>query len=218
MSNSIRSDRGFSAFHVFMMVVLTVVISVSITAWIILNDVFVSEFKPVTLNEIESQALAGKLDELGVKGLNYDSQNSHVLTPERYNESDEMRVISLTEKEVNALLANNTDLASKLAIDLSENMASVKFLMPVDEEFPVLGGKTLKVTAGLELHYKNKKPVVIIKGISVWGVPIPSAYLGDIKNVDLVNEFGESGFWKSFSDGLNDLSVQDGVIKINLNK
>jgi len=218
MSNSIRSDRGFSAFHVFMMVVLTVVISVSITAWIILNDVFVTEFKPVKLNEIESRALAGKLDELGVKGLNYESQNSHALTPERYHESDEMRVISLTEKEVNSLLANNTDLASKLAIDLSDNMASVKLLMPVDEEFPVLGGKTLKLTAGVELHYKNKKPVVIIKGISVWGVPIPSAYLGDIKNVDLVNEFGESGFWKSFADGLNDLSVQDGVIKISLKK
>jgi hypothetical protein len=52
----------------------------------------------------------------------------------------------------------------------------------------------------------------------VWGVPIPSAYLGDIKNVDLINEFGESGFWKSFADGMNDLSVQDGSIQINLKK
>ena len=127
-------------------------------------------------------------------------------------------MVSLTEKELNALLAKNTDLANKLAIDLSEGLASVKFLMPLDEEFPVLGGRTLKVTAGVELDYINQKPVVIIKGISVWGVPIPGAYLGDIKNVDLINEFGESGFWKSFADGLDDLSVRDGEIHIKLTK
>ena len=218
MSKNNTSDRNFSALHMLLMVLLTIVLSVGITAWIILSDIFVSEFNPVTLNMAESQTLNGKLEQLGVEGLSTDSQNNSELTPERYSESDEMRVISLTEKEVNALLAKNTDLANKLAIDLSENLASVKFLIPVDDEFPVLGGKTLKVTAGVELQYKDQKPVVIIKGVSVWGVPIPSAYLGDLKNVDLINEFGESGFWKSFSDGLNDLSVQDGAIQIHLNK
>jgi len=218
MSKNNTSDRNFSALHMLLMVLLTIVLSVGITAWIILSDIFVSEFNPITLNMAESQTLNGKLEQLGVEGLSTDSQNNSELTPERYSESDEMRVISLTEKEVNALLAKNTDLANKLAIDLSENLASVKFLIPVDDEFPVLGGKTLKVTAGVELQYKDQKPVVIIKGVSVWGVPIPSAYLGDLKNVDLINEFGESGFWKSFSDGLNDLSVQDGAIQIHLNK
>ena len=218
MNKNNTTDRSFSALHMLLMVLLTIVISVGITAWIILSDIFVSEFNPVTLNMAESQTLNGKLEKLGMEGLSSDSQNNSELTPERYSESDDMRVISLTEKEVNALLAKNTDLANKLAIDLSENLASVKFLIPVDNEFPVLGGKTLKVTAGIELQYKDEKPVVIIKGVSVWGVPIPSAYLGDLKNVDLINEFGESGFWKSFSDGLNDLSVQDGAIQIHLKK
>jgi len=218
MNKNNTTDRSFSALHMLLMVLLTIVISVGITAWIILSDIFVSEFNPVTLNMAESQTLNGKLEKLGMEGLSSDSQNNSELTPERYSESDDKRVISLTEKEVNALLAKNTDLANKLAIDLSENLASVKFLIPVDNEFPVLGGKTLKVTAGVELQYKDEKPVVIIKGVSVWGVPIPSAYLGDLKNVDLINEFGESGFWKSFSDGLNDLSVQDGAIQIHLKK
>ena len=218
MNKNNTTDRSFSALHMLLMVLLTIVISVGITAWIILSDIFVSEFNPVTLNMAESQTLNGKLEKLGMEGLSSDSQNNSELTPERYSESDDKRVISLTEKEVNALLAKNTDLANKLAIDLSENLASVKFLIPVDNEFPVLGGKTLKVTAGVELQYKDEKPVVIIKGVSMWGVPIPSAYLGDLKNVDLINEFGESGFWKSFSDGLNDLSVQDGAIQIYLKK
>ena len=116
------------------------------------------------------------------------------------------------------LITTNTDLANKLAIDLSENLASVKFLMPLYKSFPVLGGKPLKVTAGVELLYRNKKPIVIVKGISVWGIPIPGAYVVCIKNIDLINEFGESGFWKSFADGLDDLSVPDGEIHIKLRK
>ena len=216
MSKNNTSNRSISALHLLLMFLLIVVISVGITAWLIMSDIFVSEFTPVTLNMDESRALNKKMEKLGVDDLSSKTKNNGGLTPERYTESDDKRFISLTEKEVNALLAKNTDLANKLAIDLSENIASVKFLIPLDDDFPMLGGETLKVTAGVELQYKNKKPVVIIKGISVWGVPIPSAYLGGLKNVDLINEFGESGFWKSFSDGLNDLSVQDGSILIHL--
>ena len=218
MSKNNTSNRSISALHLLLMFLLIVVISVGITAWLIMSDIFVSEFTPVTLNMDESRALNKKMEKLGVDDLSSKTKNNGGLTAERYTESDDKRLISLTEKEVNALLAKNTDLANKLAIDLSENLASVKFLIPLDDDFPMLGGKTLKVTAGVELQYKNEKPVVIIKGISVWGVPIPSAYLGDLKNVDLINEFGESGFWKSFSDGLNNLSVQDGSIQINLKK
>jgi len=116
------------------------------------------------------------------------------------------------------LITTNTDLANKLAIDLSENLASVKFLMPLYKSFPGRGGKTRKITAGVELLNRNKKPIVIVKGISVWGIPITGAYVVCIKNIDLINEFGESGFWKSFADGLDDLSVPDGEIHIKLRK
>ncbi len=34
-------------------------------------------------------------------------------------------------RELNALLASNTDMAQRLAIDLSQDMASVKLLVPV---------------------------------------------------------------------------------------
>jgi len=39
------------------------------------------------------------------------------------------------------------------------------------------------------------------------GVPIPNAWLGGIKNIDLVKEFGaDKGFWKTFSDGVENLT------------
>jgi len=47
------------------------------------------------------------------------------------------------------------------------------------------------------------------------GVPIPNAWLGGLKNIDLVSEFGvDPGFWKSFSEGVEHIQVTDGKIDI----
>ena len=92
------------------------------------------------------------------------------------------------------MIAKNTDLPEKLAIDLAENMVSIKLLIPLDPDFPMLGGKTLKVKAGAELAYRDGRPVIKLKGISLMGVPMPNAWLGGIKNIDLIKEFGRIGF------------------------
>ena len=90
-------------------------------------------------------------------------------------------------------------------------------LLPLDEDFPFFGGKTLKASAGLELAYEHDRPIVVLKGVSVWGVPLPNAWLGGIKNVDLVKEFGaDEGFWKSFADGVENIEVVDGGLVIKL--
>ena len=70
-----------------------------------------------------------------------------------------------------------TDLAERLVIDLADDVASAKLLIDLDPDFPFLGGKTLKVNAGAELAYENSRPIVVLKGVSVWGVPIPNAWL-----------------------------------------
>ena len=34
---------------------------------------------------------------------------------------------------------------------MSDNLMSAKLLVPIDQDFPLLGGKTLRVTGGLEV-------------------------------------------------------------------
>ena len=49
------------------------------------------------------------------------------------------------------------------------------------------------------------------------GVPLPNAWLGGIKNIDLVEEFStEEGFWKAFADGVESIGVQEGTLKVTL--
>ena len=125
------------------------------------------------------------------------------------------REIAFTEKELNGLLAKNTDLARRLAIDLSDDLVSAKLLVPVDPDFPIFGGKILRVRSGMGFSYTKGKPVIILRGISIMGVPIPNAWLGGLKNIDLVEKFGSgNGFWKTLADGIEDLRVEDGLLKI----
>jgi len=201
--------------QVLLIILATIVVTVGVTYWVLATWVFVKEFKPVQLNAREEQVLNAKLRAIGYQAGELDEQG--YLKPEPYTEVGASREVSFSERELNAMLAKNTDLAHKLAIDLSDELVSAKLLIPLEPDFPVLGGKTLRVNAGVAMAYRAGRPLVVLKGVSVMGVPIPNAWLGNLKNVDLVKEFGaDQGFWKSFSEGVDNIRVEQGQMKIKL--
>lgn len=188
--------------------------------WVFTQYLFPTTFTPVELSQKEQQQLNKKLQQLGIATDGEATANKREpLTPEPYQERDANREIFFTEKELNALLAHNTDLANKLAIDLSDNLASAKLLIDLDPDLPLFGGKTLKVTAGMELHLGQSKPVAILKGVSVWGVPLPNAWLGNLKNIDLIQEFGDTGgFWQAINQGVEEMEITEGQLRVKLKK
>ena len=207
--------RRFDTLHVFLMVALAIIVSVLIAIWVFRTYLFPTEFKPVALTQQEEQVLDRKLERLGLP-VNRSTPGKP-LQPERYSEKVAKREVTFSEREVNAMMAKNTDLADKLVIDLSDDLVSAKLLIPLDEDFPIMGGKTLKVKAGVSLAYRENKPIVILKGVSVMGVPIPNAWLGNLKNIDLIGQYGgKEGFWKSFAKGVDQLVVEEGKLKIKL--
>ena len=221
--SSAENKRRFTGLQVLGIVAGVILVTIIATVWIVKTWLFPSEFKPVSLSQKEEQVLERKIERLeGLSGIemsgapeDYDAEGA--LKPEAYTEDSSRREIRFSEKELNALVARNTNLASRLAIDLSANLASAKLLIPLDEDFPVMGGKTVKVATGLELAFDGARPVVVLKGVSIMGVPVPNAWLGNLKNVDLVQQFGGSGgFWKSFSDGVEFVQVEDGELYIKL--
>lgn len=215
--NQIEEKRG-GCLKTGIIIIVTMVLSVGITFWVLTKYIFPKELSPVELSNKEQTILEEKIEAFrGWTGQeDAQTQQSNSLQPEKYTENNDDRTIALNERELNAMLANNTDLAQRLAIDLSRNLASAKLLIPLDPDFPIMGGKTLKLSAGLELSYADLRPVVILKGVSIMGVPIPNAWLGGIKNVDLISEFGEAGFWKAFSEGVELVKVEDSKLVIKL--
>ncbi len=139
------------------------------------------------------------------------------MSPQKYSEEGTGRDVLFTEREVNALIATNTDLADKLAVELADNLISARMRVSVDPDFPFFGGKTLRVRAGVEMAYREGSRVVIVPGVSLMGVPLPNAWLGGIKNIDLVKEFSsDEGFWKAFGDGVESIAVEEGRFKVTL--
>jgi hypothetical protein len=223
-----KPAKGLSGLQVTGIVVGAMMLTVVVTLLIIKSWLFPSPFDPVILSPSETQQLERKLsqfDQMGGRphraapGRQREVPSSEDLKPEPYSEKGASREIRLSEREVNGMIAQNTDLASRMVVHFSSDLISVKLLIPIDPDFPFMGGKVLKVKAGAELAFRNSRPVVILRGISVMGVPLPNAWLGGLKNIDLIQEFGsDPGFWRAFAEGVASIQVRDGNLLVVLNE
>ncbi|MGD9947114.1 MAG: arginine N-succinyltransferase [Desulfobulbus sp.] len=215
---------GLSATKLFGIVFSAMLLAMLVTFFIIRSWLFPQPFQPVELSRAEEQRLEQKLERFEHWGNRADRSSrpdaqitDTDLSPEPYSEEGASHEISLSEREINGLIAQNTDLARRMVVDFSQDLISVKLLIPVDPDFPIMGGKVLKVRAGAEMTYRQGRPVVILRGISVMGVPLPNAWLGGLKNIDLIETFGtDPGFWKSFADGVAVIEVREGSLRIVL--
>lgn len=219
------AKTGFSGSQVVLVVLITIIVTAGASFWLYRTYINPAKFEPVALSSREQARLDSKLQQLGVnpRELLPDAKREDKvdsegrLVPEKYEENPEKRDIRLSERELNALVASNPSLASRFAIDLSDNLASAKLLIPIDPDMPVMGGRTLRVNTGVELDYRDGRPVVKLRGVSIMGVPVPNAWLGNLKNVDLVDQFGTGpGFWNSFAAGVALIEIVDGQLHIKL--
>lgn len=219
-------QQGFTGVQVLLMILVTIVLTVGITFFVVRSYIFPKPLTPVSLSSKEEAKLEDKLSQLGWQPErkasthtkdSAQSSSSDDLQPEPYRERPEDRQVSFSEREVNAIIGRNPDFAQRIAIDFSDNLASAKILVPIPRDFPVMAGEILRVNAGLDIHLDaNRRPSVSLVGVSLMGVPIPNAWLGNMKNVNLVSEFGDRGFWNAFADGVEDIQIREGELYIKL--
>lgn len=215
--------RGYSGRTVLIVVLVTLVAAISATFWVVRTYIYPADFSPVQLTSDERQVLDDKLNRLGGLGRSDVAATGNKETDEQwlreapYSEDDAARRITLSERELNGLIGRDPELGRRMALDLSDDLASARMLVTVPPDFPVMAGRTIRVNAGLELSYADARPIVRLRGVSIMGVPVPNAWLGNLKNVDLVREFGgQKGFWKSFAAGIDRIRVEEGKLAIQL--
>jgi len=207
-------------------IALFFIVVITVSVWWIKHNLYANPFNPTKLNEREQQVLNTKLERLEqsfqkqgkFSGTRIDEEMTKGrLEPEDYIEDPARREIRISQKELNALIAKDEKAARQIAINLSDDMISLKLIIPVDKDIPFLGGKTLRLSCGVTLRHEAGKPVVALRGVSIGGIPIPNAWLGNLKNVDLVHEFnGQHGFWGALSKGVEDIKVSNGSLSIKL--
>lgn len=215
--------RRFGCLAITGMLLVAVLVSVLATLWVARTWLFPPPLEPVVLDVREQTALETKLRGLtgapppGDETIGNGEVPADNLQPQAYTERSQDRVIHFTQRELNALVARNPDLADRLALHLSDDLLSATLLITLPPDLPILAGQTVKVTTGLQLRHEQGRPVLSVEGVSLMGVPLPSAWLGGIKGRDLVALYGsDGGFWQAFGEGVRDLSIEQGRLRVEL--
>lgn len=225
--------RGLGCLGVSLVILGTMIVTLVVGALVARYVLFPDRFEPVQLDAAEQQVLDHKLASLGIRNdrtpaddrfapraEEFDAEGR--LRPEPYEGAAGPREVHFDERELNAIIARDPELARRLAVDLSRDLVSVKLLVPLPPDFPVMGGQTLRLTAGAEVREVpatggGTRLAVIVTGVSLWGVPLPNAWIGGLKGVDLVEQFGDDpGFWQALADGVESVQVEEGELVLRL--
>jgi hypothetical protein len=209
---------GFSGLQVTLIVVVAMVVTLLAGWWLVTTYIFPTVIEPVELSREEIIDLDLKLERLGIQRRAVDGSSVEFdALPQPYTETGVAREVTFSERELNGLIAKDKEFGSRVALDLAPDLVSLNALIPVPDNFPVMPGKMVRVRAGAEMTFNGDRPMLILKGVSVMGVPVPNVWLGNLKGVDLFTKFGdEAGFWKAFGDGIEHIEVREGQLFIRL--
>lgn len=152
------------------------------TAWWVKHNFYAGPIQPVSLTPQEQQTLDAKLHIL-------DTSASPNAQPEA-SPGEQERTLVITTKEINAYLAGQ-NLGETVKVNLDHGSISATMLVPIppDAGLPLLSGTTLRLGFAVNASMDaNKKVALEVKDVRIGGMPMPNAWLGDIKGVNLAGE------------------------------
>ena len=202
-----------------MLIVLAVILvccglTAAATAWWVKRNVYASPLHPVSLSQAEQKVFDEKIGVLtGASEAPKDEK-----TPEQ-RASEAERTLVVTDKEINAFLAKQ-GIGEQVKVELAVGNIEATVLVPVDKDVPLFGGKTLRLKLALTGKMgEDQKPAFRVTDISLGGVPLPNAWLGDLKGVNLLASNVESDpVVKRFLAGIREFEIKGGSIRVLLNE
>ncbi len=211
-SVSARSSWHKKALVIAGVVLGTAGLAAAGTAWWVKHNVYASAMQPVMLTAGEQTAFDGKLKTL----------ESGATAPAAAPVDPEVakRTLNLSEREINAFFAQQ-GLGEQVKVELTSGGVSATVLMPVDKDVPFVGGTTVrfKVSLGAKID-ASKQFAMSVQDVSVGGVPLPNAWLGNMKGSNLLANanLGNDPAVKGFLAGIRDFEIQDGNVRVVLNE
>ena len=187
------------------------VLAAGSTAWLVKRNVFASAFTPVMLTGAEQAQLNEKVQVLQKAA----ETPVAVVDPEV-----QRRTLEITEKEINAFFQQQ-NLGEQIDVKLRAGSATATFLLPVGENAEVGKGTTLRVSLSLGARMDEKKQFNLsVTDVSVAGLPLPNAWLGGFKGLNLLADspMKDDAAVKAFAAGIRDFKIESGLLRVVLNE
>ncbi len=193
----------------------TATIAAASSAWWVKHNLYASALQPVALTQSEQADLQGKLKVLSDKAA---AANAPV-DPEVAR-----RTLSISEREINAFLAEQ-GLGESVKVTLNDGNASATVLVPVEKETPLVGGIIGGTTLRLRFSFgarmdAEKKFAFSLSDVTVGGVPLPNAWLANLKGLNLLadSSLHDDPAVKGFLAGIRDFKIESGAMSVVLNQ
>ena len=170
----------------FIALLLLVIATVAITVWWIQRPI-----KPVVLSPKEKavveqkvQRLSGATNSFAPRAPGRDAAPTFE-PASRYVAGS--RILQLTERELNGLLNENTDLGNTVRLELDSDAINAYLSVPIPQDFPVGGGRMFRARGRFRVSLsQNQAPVAMLEDVSVLGLSLPKEWLGGVKGKNLL--------------------------------
>ncbi|WP_038171237.1 hypothetical protein [Verrucomicrobium sp. BvORR106] len=186
-------------------ILVTGAVLVGLGAWWYQYNLNASPFRPVQLTAAEQEAVQTKLATL----------------ENQVQSTDPAKTLVLNEREINGYLQQQ-GLGDQIKVSINNGNIGAQFLIPVDKDFPMMGGSTVRVKVAFNTKLDaNRQLALSLADISVGGISLPNDWLGNMKGLNLLdhNKMGEGDaqFFKSFAAGIKDFQLKNGELRLVLN-
>lgn len=206
-----RSSWRKKALIVTSIVFGTATLTIAGTAWWVKRNVYASPFTPVALSATEQSALDQKLEVLKQNG----TAEAAPVDPEIAK-----RTLTITDREINAFLEQQ-GLGEQVKVSLQNGGGTATFLLPMSSDGVPGSGPTLRISVSLGAKMdQDKKFALSISDVSVGGVPLPNAWLGNMKGLNMLADapISDDPALKAFVAGIRDFSIRAGQLNVVLNE
>jgi len=189
------------------LVALLVIIgaTVAVTLWWIQRPI-----RPVVLSPPEKAAVEEKLRRLEGKETKPKEEPDRPYTPGS-------KVFKLTERELNGLLNENTDLGKSVRLELARDAINAYLAVRIPEDFPIGGGKMFRARGRFRVSLGNEgTPVAMLEDVTVYGLSLPKAWLGGLKGENLLGEAVGERKGEPIIRGIKSLRIEPGALLLEV--
>jgi len=127
------------------------------------------------------------------------------------------KVLKLSEREINGLLNENTDLGRSVRLEFDQDAINAYLAVRIPQDFPIGGGRMFRARGRFRVSLGNGgKPYAILEDVTVFGISLPKAWLGGIKGENLLGEAMTGNNQAPLLKGIKSLLVEPGALVLEV--